>query len=219
MLLLAERAAALLVLTVALAPALAGEPEIRDFAVNIDGKPCGQSHTTVQPKDDGSTIITTVADVNIDRLLVHYAYSYNGTETWKDGKLVKLDSKTNDNGKRWIVSATTNKDGLKLIVNGVERSVRGDVWGTSYARYPNTELCDKIVPLLDVDSGRELTARLESIGSEEVFVSGQKAACTHFRLRGDVSVDLWYDGQKRLVRQELIEQGHKVLTELTGIRK
>jgi hypothetical protein len=214
-----SRAGALVVLAAILAPVLAGEPETRDFAVNIDGKPCGQSHTTVQTKDDGSIVITTSADVSINRLLVHYAYNYNGTETLKDGKLVKLESKTNDNGKRWTVSAAADKDGLKLTVNGLERSIRGDVWGTTYARCPSKDMCDKAVPLLDVDSGKELAAKLESVGSEEIFVSGQKAACAHFRLRGDVSVDLWYDGEKRLVRQELMEQGHRILTELTGIRK
>jgi hypothetical protein len=216
---LATRTAAILVLMFALVPARAGEPETRDLAIYVDGKKSGESHVTIQTQDDGSTIVSSSAEVNINRVIVHYSYSFSGTETWKDGKLTRLDTKTNDDGKKLTVSAVAQKDVLKLKANNNEREVRGDVWSTTYARYPDVNLCNKNVPLLDVDTGKELVAKLEFVGAEEMAVAGRKTACNHFRLRGDVTIDLWYDGQKRLVRQESVEQGHKVLTELTAIRK
>src|SRR5205823_3879235 len=127
------------------------------------------------------------------------------------GKLVRLDSSTNDDGKRWTVSAVTDKENVKVTANNVEREVHGDVWSTTYARYPDTDRCNNTVHLLDADTGKELSAKLECVGREELAIGGQKMTCTHFRLRGDISTDLWYDGQKRLVRQEAVEQGHKVL--------
>jgi hypothetical protein len=200
-------------------PSHAADTDTRDFAIYVDGKRAGESHVTVESKDGGVTVVSTTAEVTINRLLVHYSYSYNGTESWKDGKLVRLDSRTNDDGKRWTVSARVEKDVLKVTANNSEREVPADVWATTFARYPDTDRCNQAVPLLDSDTGKAMTAKLEFVGREELTLAGQKIACNHFRLRGDVSTDLWYDGKKRLVRQEALDQGHKVLTELTGSSK
>jgi hypothetical protein len=208
-----------LIIVATASASLAADPETRDHTIYVDGKPAGESHVTIQTKDDGSIVVSTSAQVAIDRLLVHYKYSYSGKETWKDGKLVGLDSTTNDDGKRFNVSAVAGKENVKVTVNNTEREVHGDVWSTTYARYPDTDRCNKVVHLLDADTGKEMSAKLECVGREETVIAGQKMTCTHFRLRGDVSTDLWYDGQKRLVRQEGVEQGHKVLTEFTGVRK
>jgi hypothetical protein len=198
---------------------LAADPETRDLLIQVDGKKAGEMHITVQQLENGSTAISSAADVAVDKLVIHYTYSYRGTELWKDGKLLQLDSNTNDNGKKLSVAAVADKDAIRLRADGKERLVRPDVWTTSYTRYPDVSRCDKTVNLIDADTGKEMTATMQYMGKDELIVAGNKIACTHFHLSGGVTVDLWYDGQGRLVRHESVQSGHKMLIELAGIRR
>jgi hypothetical protein len=38
-------------------------------------------------------------------------------------------------------------------------------------------------------------------------------------VRGGVQVDVWYDQNERLVHQESLEDGHRTVLEITGIRR
>jgi hypothetical protein len=51
--------------------------------------------------------------------------------------------------------------------------------------------------------------------SAEVARKG-RLSCIHYRLRGDLMADLWFDGQRRLVRQQMVEHGYA--TELRLVR-
>jgi len=50
-------------------------------------------------------------------------------------------------------------------------------------------------------------------------VAGQSVSAAHYRLVGDVKVDLWYDAQDRMLRQDSLEDGHRTVLELTRIRR
>ena len=88
---------------------------------------------------------------------------------------------------------------------------------TSYSREPNVALVGQEIALLDADKGRTLTGKLRRLGKESIQVGGQGRECTHYRLQGEVDVDLWYDAQSRLVRQHAVESGHKTQIELAEI--
>ena len=70
---------------------------------------------------------------------------------------------------------------------------------------------------MDADKGRTLSGKLQFVGKESIARRGQAQPCTHYRLQGEVDVDLWYDAQSRLVRQNTVESGHKTQIELAEI--
>ncbi len=200
--------------------AAAGEVEIRDFSTRIDGKSAGEYHMTITRGDDGTWSMSGQADVRITRFGVPvYKYSYQGTEVWKDGQLRRLDSACNDDGKRYTVNAVAEGDSLRVKVNGRERASRTDVWVTTYWRLPDAKQRNQAVTLLDADTGREISGRLQHVGASQINVSGQVQDCAHYRVTGGVQVDLWYDSHERLVRQEWEEDRHKTVLELVGIRR
>jgi hypothetical protein len=101
---------------------------------------------------------------------------------------------------------------------GKERKLPRNVWTTSYWHAPEDGLLGKTVSLLDSDKGQSMSAKLERVGQEPLSVGETKEGkYTHYRLRGDVEVDLWYDDAGRLVRRDAIESGHKTRLELTSI--
>lgn len=197
----------------------AAEEEKRTFTVRVDNKPAGSHQLIIQTHDDGTEVVVGQADVTVKFAIITFTFSYRGKETWKDGRLVTLNSATNDNGKKHQVNADANKEGYAVVADGKESQAKGDVWPTGYWRIPKTMKQAANVVLLDSDTGRLINAKLEKIGVEKLTVIGQEVKCAHYRLSGGVKVDVWFDGHDRLVRQESIEEGHRTVLELTGLKR
>jgi hypothetical protein len=206
-----------------LAPAWSAAPaadtETREFHVFVDGKRAGTASMTIAHADDGTTTVAADTEVKVKVLgLNAYSYSYRGKETWKGGKLKKLDSTCNDDGKRFVVSAAAESEGIRIRVNNQERMVSSDVWLTSYWNRPTKEMLDQTVPLIDADTGRDLEAKVTYVGQEQMNVAGEVQNVMHYKLVGK-DVDLWYDSSDRLVREESVEDGHKMRLEMNKLRK
>lgn len=188
--------------------------ETREFAVRVDGKPAGSFRLVVQEDESGKITVAAQADVRVRYLVYNYVYQFRGTEIWKDGKLDQLESNTTDDKKQFAVQAWNDGKDLHIKSNGVERLTRPDVWTSTYWRLPEARFRNQPVPLIDVDTGKDIRASLQYVGVNSVKVNGELANCSHYRVVGSVQVDLWYDSQDRLVRQESVEEGHRTLLEL-----
>ena len=70
----------------------------------------------------------TIVDVEV-ALAVKIAFitifrlEHRNRETWRGGRLVKIDTKTNDNGKDFKVDGTANGAGFDLVVNGKSTAI------------------------------------------------------------------------------------------------
>jgi hypothetical protein len=214
---------AILLSAVSASRGAAAETEVRDFEVSIDGKAWGSYRMTINRHDDGKVSMTAEATVVVKKVITLYRYNYSGTEWWQDGKdarLLRLDSASNDNGKQFEVHAASGPSGLRVVVNGRERAVRGDAWTTTYWRLADGRFHNKGVPLLDADTGKDFNGRLDFLGTEQWNVGGQNRAYRHYRVTGGPNpVDLWYDAQDRLVRQEFTEDNHRTVLSLVSISR
>src|SRR5207247_1193791 len=114
--------------------------------------------------------LTAVAGVQYKHARGAYHHTYHGTETWKAGKLLRLDAVSDDDGKKREVTAAAGDKMLRVTVNGQRSDIRLDVWTTSFLRLPEESRRDKPLPLLNVDSGKETTGTLEYIGTEKLTV-------------------------------------------------
>jgi hypothetical protein len=202
--------------------AAAADSEARDFAVKIDGKPSGTYTLTITRQDDGATTVTAQADVKFTVLgfVKAYTYAYQGTEVWKDGRLLRLESTCNDDGKQHAVSAVAEGGATKVKADGREHTTRPDVWTTSYWHLADVKFRNQSVPLLEASDGKDIPGMLQYAGILQLPVSGHAEDCVHYHVGGDkIHADLWYDKQERLVRQKTVEGGHETLLELVRIRK
>lgn len=200
-------------------PVRAADIETRDFVVLVSGKVAGDVHMTIHRQDDGTIAMRCDTDIQVNQIFGKYRFIYRGMEVWKDNRLLRFESSTDDNGKRYIVSASAEKEGIRLRVNNDERMARSNVWLTTYWCLPDPKLRNGVVPLLDADNGRDVDSKLAYVANEKMRVLGREVTLNHYRLTGKVQIDLWYDGTDRLVRQEWVEQGHKTVLELTRVRR
>lgn len=192
----------------------AADPETRHFQIFVDNRPAGSYFMTIDNRDDGTTVVSARADVRIRYLLVSYHYAYRGTEVWKQGKLATLTSSSDDDGKRFSVAAQTDGESLRVNVNGAESRMPDDVWTTSCWRLPDAKHRNGAITVLDVDTGRQIAGNMSYVGTGQLNIAGQVEQCVHYRVTGGIQLELWYDAQDRLVRQESIDDGHHTRLEL-----
>ena len=123
---------------------------------------------TINRQDDGATAVSCDTDVRVGSIITLYKYSYRGRELWKDGRLQHFESKANDDGKEFAVTATATADGLHVRTNDGEHTAAAEALLTSYYAQPDARLANQTVPLLDADTGRDLEAKVAVPGRREV---------------------------------------------------
>jgi hypothetical protein len=199
------------------------ETEVREFTIEIDGKAAGTLLMTITKQDTGILSVQSKANTTFKYLagLRTYTYSLDCTEHWKDGRVLQMNAKCDDNGTKTDLTAMAQGDSLQLTVNGRQRKCPGDVWTTTYWMLADKRFHNNKVPLLDSDTGIEYIGQLKYAGVDKVMIGGQQQDCYHFHVTGGPTspCDLWYDGQLRLVRQEFVDQGKRVVVILTALRR
>jgi hypothetical protein len=215
------------------------EHETREFKVSVDGKERGACTMRIQKRDDGSEKLQIDAGLTFDYVVYVYRYHSTGTEVWKEGRLVELENTADLNKTRYRLLAKSTEKGLRLSVDGKTSDFPADTWATSYWRlpdrlaHPDARSKSKVVPaagskpadgekpqyvsLLDSDKGLALRGELRYVGRETISVARKRQPCDHYRVSGEVQVDLWYDKSQRLARREGVDSGHKTLLELTRL--
>ncbi len=132
-------------------------------------------------------------DVDIDiavslAFIPIFSYRHRTHEVWQDGRLVALDSETDDDGTALAVSARQRADGL--WVSGAEGDFLAPaaVLPTSYWN----PLTVRQTSLLDSQHGRLLEVRPAFVGMERLA----EGPARRYRLSGDLEADLWYTGDE-----------------------
>jgi hypothetical protein len=209
---------ALTAVAVAAAPAPVEADEVRTFAVTVDGKPGGAYTISTAAAADGTETVTVAAAVKVKTALYTYTYELNSVEAWKGGRLVSLESRSNDDGKKRAVSAAAAAGGLTVTVNRETRKVGADVLTATGVRVPAADKARDAV-LFDTEDGSETAVRVEPLGACRVTLNGRAIDGAKFKVTGkDVAAEWWFDTNGRVIRQEMKWDGHKVVLELTGVK-
>lgn len=191
------------------APA-AWQPEDGDtisFKVLRKGKDFGTHTVTFDVSSD--TEFTATSSVELKAGLgpiTLFKYELDTTETWKDGKLVGLSGKTNDDGDDEYVQASA--DGDTLTIDGSAYSGTAPLGIIPSSHWNIGEVFSN--QILSTESGELLDVSVEKIGRDTVSVGGEKVDATHYRLVSDLTVDLWYDEQSRWVKLGFEARGQQI---------
>ena len=130
--------------------------------------------------------------------IVLYKYHVKGTEYYKDGKLIKFNSKTNQNGKEKYVNLKAENN--KLIIDGSsfkgkvsEEFLLGTWWNHSIVKAPAQ---------ISAVSGRIIKQKVKFLCKEDIKIGNKIFKTLHFnfsstdsKLKKDkrLNTDVWYD--------------------------
>jgi hypothetical protein len=199
-------------------PLQAEQKETRTFTITVDGKSAGSLELAITDKNDGTQSVDVHARVDVRIYLIRYTYSYDGTEEWSQGRLMRLRSSANDDGKALVVSASASGNNLAVRTTDGVNNYRWDVWTTSYWRLAAQGFRNQTVPLIDADTGKYLEGKLTFVRNDPINIAGKTVDCAHYRLIApNIHVNLWYDEHERLVHQTSKEQGRMTVFTLTAI--
>ena len=147
------------------------------------------------------TQLTVESEINfeIKKLgIVLYTYHVKGTEYYKDGKLIKFNSKTNQNGKEKYVNLKLEED--ELVIDG--SSFKGKV-STEYllGTWWNHGIV-KAPAQISAVSGRIIEQNVEFLGKEKISIGNKQYNTLHFNFTSSdeklakdkkLNTHIWYD--------------------------
>jgi hypothetical protein len=169
-----------------------------DFTVLRDGTEIG-SHTLRFQHDGARTLVDI--DINLEvgiGPLVLYRYVHQNREVWEDGKFMRFESRTDDDGDDYAVTATRQDNDILVDRKPAEdyRIDRADLLPTTY--WNEATVRQKV--LLDTQKGRRMDVAVEDLGWEEITAGGKSVSARKYSVGGDLDLTLWYDESGRWVK-------------------
>ena len=169
-----------------------------EFDIYRNNKHIGK-HIFSFKKSDNDIAIESEINFQIKKLgVVLYKYHVKGTEYYKDGKLIKFNSKTNQNGKEKYVNLKA--EGNDLIIDGSsfkgkvsQEYLLGTWWNHSIVNAPAQ---------ISAVSGRIIKQKVTFLGIEEIKVGNKTFNTLHFNFSSTdkklkknkkLNTDVWYD--------------------------
>ena len=169
-----------------------------EFDIYRNNKHIGK-HIFSFKKTDSGIAVESEINFEIKKLgIVLYKYHVKGTEYYKEGKLIKFNSKTNQNGK--VKYVNLKAEGNELIIDGSsfkgkvsEEYLLGTWWNHSIVKAPAQ---------ISAVSGRIIKQKVKFLGKEEIKLGNKIYKTLHFnfsstdnKLSKDkrLNTDVWYD--------------------------
>jgi len=150
-------------------------------------------------KSDGQLAVKSEINFEIKKFgIVFYKYHVEGTEIYKDGKLIKFNSKTNQNGKEKYVNMKLENG--EYIIDGSSYKGKASVdyllgtwWNHSIVKAPAQ---------ISAISGRIIKQKVTFLGKETINIEGKSYSTLHFNFSSTdkkldkgkkLNTDVWYD--------------------------
>ncbi len=205
-------------LLIAVAPAAANPADgTLRFDVELDGRNIGAHALTFETHPDGTLDVAIEIDLEIAfGPFTVFAYTHRNRTSWQGGRLVAMNSETDDNGEQHWVIVRAGNDGLTVS------SDQDPGTKLSAAMLPTTYWMASTVRqtrMINSQTGELLEVRTRKVGRETVPGPGGAIPATHYRLDGDLEIDLWYDDAGVLIGLAFVARGAQVtyrLRERTG---
>jgi hypothetical protein len=173
--------------------------ETHSFAILRNGERIGTNTVSLRRNGpDTSVEISTSLAVKI-AFLTLYSFDQTETEHWVDGRLVSMNSTTDDDGTMHRVSADASGGALSVTADGKTKRMAANLmpsslWNASLARQTS---------VLSTVDGALIRVAVADRGAEDLSVAGHRIAAHHYSLRGLYPQEVWYDDRGDLVRMQL----------------
>ena len=169
-----------------------------EFDIYRNNKHIGK-HIFSFSRTDEQLAVESEINFKIKKLgIVLYKYHVNGTEIYKDGVLVKFNSKTNQNGKKKYVNMKLENgeyiiDGSSYKGKAPKEYLLGTWWNHSII---------EAAAQISAVSGRIIKQKVTFLGKETIKIGDKKYNTLHFNFSSTdkklvkdkkLNTDVWYD--------------------------
>lgn len=178
-----------------LASLAVGGDDRLDFLIRRAGDDIGR-HSIRIDHDGRETRVEVDIEITVKLLFITaYRYRHRNTELWRDGRLVSIDTRTDNDGDTLFVRGRATADGFAVTHSAGAYLAPADVVPTSYW-HPETT---RQTRMLNTQNGRLITMEISERGAADVVdIGGNRVRATRYDIDGELDVDLFYDAAGRL---------------------
>ena len=160
-----------------------------NFDAVLNDKVIGQ-HTFIYENEK------TISNANFkfEYLFMDFIYQHKSTETWQEGCLKTISSKTDDDGDLYEVSGYIGTDRFLVTTNNKTTELPSCVMTFAYG---NPKILDQ-KKLMNSQNGEYLDVDIQFLRQENHMVKGKEILTDLWQIEakgddGDLLVHLWYD--------------------------
>ena len=182
----------------------AGRPDIR-FHTLYNGSPVGEHRVTFQAAGDRLTVTTHIDIVIKVLFFTAFDFSHDAVEVWQAGRLISVDSTTEDNGTQLIVAGAAILDGFRItgrdgpFMAAPQLLTTNTLWNSRLLRESK---------MIDVQYGGEVGLVVKPQGEELVATPRGRVAARRYQIiTPNYAGTLFFDGDERWVKGLMERQG------------
>jgi hypothetical protein len=141
-------------------------------------------------------------------------YTLDGSyrEVWRGDRLISFDSRVDDNGEKFEVSARAEGD--KMLIDRRRGTIEAPA--TIVSDHPwNYAVLDRTL-LFDARRGKLRHVQIEPAGEEMLTIGGREVPARKYNMTGDLKRVLWYGEDGTWLQSQLNYGGGKVFVTLGG---
>ena len=184
-----------------------GSTETRRFAITRNGVQIG-THVIEVNRSGQETSVAIATNLTVKVLFVTaYRLHLTASERWLNGRLVALNSTSDNNGTRHFVSAVAKGSSLEVTVDGKATLIDPNIMPASFW---NPELLGRPI-MLDAQDGQIMPVSVRDGGEEDLTVNARIVKAHHYTINSRYSQDVWYDDQAGLVQAKLVASDGSVI--------
>jgi len=171
-----------------------------NFTVLRDGANIG-THNIVLSEHDGETLVDVTTDIRIKVLFVTaYKFIHTSKEVWMKGRLIALNSNTDDDGTSKSLNILSQADRLTIdsAIKGQDRRqhaaasmLPASLWNQNVINQ------DALLNTLD---GTVMNIHVDDLGQDKVKAKGTDVTAHHYAISGELTREVWFNGAGELVR-------------------
>lgn len=135
-----------------------------------------------------------------------WRYSHENREVWENGRLISLDSRTDDDGNRLSVTARATAAGLEVDGRDGRFVAPSDTLSTSWW---NVGVVGRN-QALDTQNGVLRSYAVSPGAWEQVTAGGRRIRARRHTLSGDINLQIWYSDLDQWVKMHFDGRGESV---------
>ncbi|MHC4089223.1 MAG: DUF6134 family protein [Planctomycetota bacterium] len=184
-------------------------PSTSDIAFMVFRDDDALGHHTVSFRRDADLLhveIDILLEVKL-AFITLFRYQHRNHEVWRDGRLVAIETRTDDDGDDFWLRGRSTDAGFRVEGSSGAFVAPADILPTSYWR-PDTTTRTQ---LLETQRGRLIEVAVSAVGVESITVAGGPVDAERYSVTGDLTLDLWYTAGGEWAKTRFEARGAEVI--------
>lgn len=184
------------------------------FEVLRKGKPFGSHNLYFDREPTGLLKVTSDVDLKVKvGPFTAFSYELDAVETWREGQLIALQGKTNDDGDKTSVDARLSGGALNVSGSAFSGEVPSGIIPSSHWNMDQI----RSDAMLSTEDGSILEMNIVPKGRETLKIDGTAIEANRYLLDSDIDIDLWYDDFGRWLKLTFEARGQTIEYRLTKL--